>query len=266
MKSAEKISDLIGLETKSAQCEVHGSYISRCFVSKVWTKCPSCEAERVTKEKSETETRERKERLLAWQQKIGHAGIPERFRDRRLNNFAVSSDAQRKAFDFAKDYVDNFDQALAVGRGALFVGPPGTGKTHLACGIGMHIMKNQNRTVLFSTVMRAVRRVKDSWRRDSTETESQAIAAMVFPDLLILDEVGVQFGSETEKLILFDVLNERYEKRRPTLLLSNLDENEVIAYVGERIIDRMREDGGMVVPFKWESYRRNKLEACIRAS
>ena len=65
----------------------------------------------------------------------------------------------------------------------------------------------------------------------------------------------MQFGSDTEKLILFDVLNERYEKRRPTLLLSNLVVDDVQAYLGERIFDRLREDGGEAVAFDWESHR-----------
>ena len=81
------------------------------------------------------------------------------------------------------------------------------------------------------------------------------------PDLLILDEVGVQFGTETEKNLLFDVLNERYEKRKSTLLLSNLPLNEVRAYLGERVFDRMREDGGDVVTFGWESQRAKIGEA-----
>lgn len=116
-------------------------------------------------------------------------------------------------------------------------------------------MRRDSRPVLFTTVMRAVRSVKDTWDRGAEKSEAQAVAALVFPDLLILDEVGVQFGSETEKLILFDVLNERCEKRRPTLLLSNFGVDEVQAYLGERIFDRLREDGGEAVAFDWESYR-----------
>lgn len=71
----------------------------------------------------------------------------------------------------------------------------------------------------------------------------------------MLDEVGVQFGSETEKLMLFDVLNERYEERRSTILLSNLDLNGVKGFLGERVFDRIREDGGQYIPFDWESFR-----------
>lgn len=242
-------------KTKPAVCDTHGAYESRCFIGSIWSKCPTCGAEAAAKERDEAETRERESRLQAWQRKIGDAGIPERFRDRSLPGFVVKTFAQGNALEFAQSYADNFDAALKTGRSALFLGKPGTGKTHLAVGIGMQIMQRDNRSVLFTTVMRAIRRVKDTWSRDSRESESEAIAALVFPDLLILDEVGVQFGSDTEKLILFDVLNERYEKRRPTLMLSNLGLDDVRAFLGDRIFDRLREDGGESIVFDWESYR-----------
>ncbi|KAA6208087.1 ATP-binding protein, partial [Avibacterium paragallinarum] len=42
---------------------------------------------------------------------------------------------------------------------------------------------------------------------------------------------------------------------KPTILISNLSEDELSRYVGERIIDRMREGKGAVINFDWESYR-----------
>lgn len=241
--------------TRTDTCATHGPFEAKCFIGSVWSKCPDCSAESAAREKAERETKERDERRQAWQRKIGEAGIPERFQNRSLQSFIAETDAQAHALAFAADYADRFDDALATGRSALFIGKPGTGKTHLAVGIGLRIMRRDSRTVLFTTVMRAIRRVKDTWSRDSRETETQAVAALVFPDLLILDEVGVQFGSETERLILFDVLNERYEKRRPTLLLSNLTLDEVKAYLGDRVFDRLREDGGEAIVFDWASWR-----------
>ena len=245
----------INATSRSASCETHGDFNSRKIFGSIWSKCPACEAEAMAKEAQEREARKRDEARQSWQRKVGGAGIPERFQDRSLQSFVAETEAQTRALSFANSYADNFDDALTTGRSALFIGKPGTGKTHLAVGIGLRIMHRDNRTVLFSTVMRAIRRVKDTWSRESPETETQAIAALVFPDLLILDEVGVQFGSDTEKLILFDVLNERYEKRRPTLLISNLELDGVRAYLGERIFDRLREDCGEVIPFDWASHR-----------
>ena len=51
------------------------------------------------------------------------------------------------------------------------------------------------------------------------------------------------------------MLNERYELRKPTIFLSNLASDELADFLGERVMDRLREDGGRVVPFAWESYR-----------
>lgn len=242
-------------KTRQATCDIHGEFESKCFIGSVWSKCPVCANEAAEREKIEAEAKKRVERLMAWQKKIGQSGIPERFHDRSLENFIATTAQQRKALSFAQDYASSFDKVLRTGRSALFIGKPGTGKTHLAAGIGLEVMRNQNRTVLFTTVMRAIRRVKDTWVKGCGESESQAIATLVMPDLLILDEVGVQFGSDFERNILFDVLNERYEKRRPTILMSNLEQGEVTGYLGERVIDRMREDGGDLIPFDWESYR-----------
>lgn len=241
--------------TRAAQCAVHGPYESRCHFGAVWSQCPACAVESAARQQARREAGEREERRLAWQRRLGEAGIPERFRNRTLQSFVAETEAQARALAFATDYAERFDDVLATGRSALFIGRPGTGKTHLAVGIGLRLMHRDGRAVLFTTVMRAIRRVKDTWGRQSRESETQAIAALVFPDLLILDEVGAQFGSDTERLILFDVLNERYEKRRPTLLLSNLTVDEVQGYLGERVFDRLREDGGEAVTFDWPSWR-----------
>ena len=248
----------VDIKTRPAQCEKHGEFESRNFIGSVWSKCPKCAAEAQAAEREAEELKAREEKRRAWEMRLGASGIPERFHDRTLNTYVATTDAQREALQFATEYADNFSDAARTGRSVIFCGRPGTGKTHLAAGIGLRLMHRDRRPVLFTTVMRAVRRVKETWGRSSTETESQAIAAMVFPDLLILDEVGVQFGSDTERLILFDVLNERYERRRPTLLLSNLTVDGVREFLGERIFDRLREDGGRAIVFDWQSHRGTK--------
>lgn len=109
---------------------------------------------------------------------------------------------------------------------------------------------------MFTTTLRAIRRIKETWNRASTETETQAVAAMAYPDLLILDEIGVQFGSEAERTLLFDVINERYERRRPVIYISNLDLPGVLSYLGDRVYSRIMEDGGRYIAFDWDDYRR----------
>ncbi|VFR32492.1 DNA replication protein DnaC [plant metagenome] len=102
-----------------------------------------------------------------------------------------------------------------------------------------------------------MRSIKDTYRRDSKENEADAIARLVEPDLLVLDEVGVQFGSETEKMYLFEIINGRYEALKPTIVISNLAKDALTEYLGERVVDRLREGGGRMVIFDWPSYRRS---------
>lgn len=245
----------LDLKTQAAHCEKHGEYQSRNFIGSIWSRCPKCVKEEEDAAAAEAEKARREAKRLAWEGKVQGAGIPERFRDRGLHNFIAETPAQKRALKFATEYADNFAEVMRTGRSAIFCGHPGTGKTHLACGIGMRLMHRESRMVMFSTVVRAVRRVKSTWDRGSKETETEAIAALAYPDLLILDEVGVQFGSDAERLILFDIINERYERKRPTLLLSNLPPDGVKEYLGERAFDRLREDGGACVVFEGESWR-----------
>ena len=77
-----------------------------------------------------------------------------------------------------------------------------------------------------------------------------------YPGLLIIDEIGVQYGTDSERNILFEVINDRYEDMLPTIMISNLPLNELAPLLGERVVDRMLE-GGAVLSFNWPSYRSN---------
>ena len=242
--------------TKKRMCPKHGEYISTNFVSDFWTECPKCMKTKINKQLKERDKQAALEReQRKWAAKIGSAAIPERFKDRTLESYVAKTSGQKKALAFAKEYAENFDQVLKNGRSAIFTGKVGTGKTHLAVGIALSIMQQQ-RSALFVTVQRLIRRIKDSWRTKE-ETESDVVNAFASPDLLILDEVGVQFGSEFEKQQLFDVLNERYEKLKPSILLSNIPSEQLSDYLGERVMDRLRENGGALIGFNWDSYRKS---------
>ena len=243
---------------KQAKCDRHGPFQSLCHLGDIWLGCPACGVAEREAERLRDEQQRRAMRVQEWEGRIGRAGIPERFRDRTLESYMVNHEGQQMALDFAKAYADDFAQVRKTGRSAIFMGNFGTGKTHLAVGIGLQVMREHKASVLFATAGRMVRMVKDSWARNSGVTESDVVAQMVFPDLLIVDEVGVQQGTEFERNVMFDVLNDRYEQRKPSLLLTNHTVEDLSSkYLGERVVDRLREDGGGVLKFSWGSGRRD---------
>lgn len=244
-------------EIRLANCPKHGEYESRCIYAKIWSKCPACEREAKEAEEALELKRKAESAKRRWQQMMGSACIPERFQDRSLASYAAQTAGQQHALTFSNEFAGSFTDGNG-GRSAIFSGGVGTGKTHLAVGIALHVMDRYGKSAVFVTVQRLIRSVRDAWRRDSELSETEVIERFASPALLILDEVGVQAGSENERQILFDVLNERYEKRRSTLLLTNLNVDECRHFLGERVFDRMREDGGEFVVFDWASHRGRK--------
>ncbi|HFH6599619.1 TPA: ATP-binding protein, partial [Klebsiella pneumoniae] len=54
------------------------------------------------------------------------------------------------------------------------------------------------------------------------------------------------------------IINTRYERLKPTILISNLPKDELTKFIGERVIDRMNDGGGCTISFTWDSYRENR--------
>lgn len=162
---------------------------------------------------------------------------------------------QMQAYNTIKNYADNFKTMRALGKWLLFAGNSGTGKTHLAVSVAKEALKS-GYTVKYVKTSRLIQKVKDNWANHSMR-ESEIIDSFVTVDLLILDEIGTQFGSKTEQDILYNVLDGRYEERKPLIATTNLPYEKFKAIVGPRISDRFLDvrTSNEVVIFNWESYR-----------
>ena len=241
-------------------CEIHGEQESKisCFNGK-WSPpyCKICLEEKKRKEQELEEQKKKieqeRKRELVKQSNLINSQIPPRFLKASFNNYKTTTKEQDSAKNTCLDYANNFENKLEAGTSLVFVGTYGAGKTHLACSIAQEIMK-KGYSALYVNTSKALRKVKDTWNGGG-EREQEAMNYFIRPDLLILDEIGLQHGSEAEKIILFEILNERYMQCKPTILISNLDIKDLKEYITERVIDRMRENGGQKIVFDWESNR-----------
>lgn len=244
------------MEEVDAHCDVHGDFKAKSY--KVFpdhpatvTHCPQCTNSRLAERQGREEAAERRrtqERIYSLRNR---SGIPARFIDKGIENFVATTTGQQRAVEICSRFIESFD--TKPGASMIFCGRPGTGKTHLACGCG-NSLTQKLRSVQFMTVLSAIRHIKDTYRRDSDRSESDAIDDLVAPDLLILDEIGAQVGSEHEKMLMFEVINDRYQQLRSTILISNLTREELNEFLGDRVMDRFRESGA-VIPFDWQSHR-----------
>ena len=228
------------------------------LTKKMQTNCPTCQAETATEKKRQEDLYLQCRRNDRVQALLGRSGIPQRFLSRNLDNYRATQKDQQQALKISKYFASNFEQFLKTGASLIFCGKPGTGKTHLATAIANAVC-HQGRSAVFMSVLQATRVIKDTWGKKD-QKEADAYKTLVDPDLLILDEVGVQFGSEAEKLILFEILNGRYESVKPTIVISNLSPAEITEFLGERVISRLKEGGGSFVAFTWDDYRGEVLK------
>jgi DNA replication protein DnaC len=207
--------------------------------------CPVCEV-------LKAEARQAREvRSLAGLKDIQ---IGKRYREATFDDYKPVNREAERVKAVCQRYAETFSSRLEGGDSLLLLGAPGTGKNMLAACICKEIV-GQGYTALHTTAMKLVRKIKTSWGKFDLD-EQEMIDQFARPDLLVVDEIGVQFGSVTEKILQFEAINGRYEERRPTILISNLAVAEVETYLGATLIDRFYEGKSAVLVFDWDSYRR----------
>jgi DNA replication protein DnaC len=212
-------------------CSEHGDFTSH-RVGAAWTWCPGCEEERDERVRQREQEEQQRRKTEKIERLLKDACIPVRFAGKTLDSFIAETGAQRRVLEAARKYVEEFSKNLESGRSMLWCGPVGTGKTHLACGI-LDALARAGHRVHYVTAAKAVRWLRSTWRKGSDVTEQEAIDWFAELALLVVDEVGMQYGTDAEKLQLFELINARYNGVRPTLVLFNLDREGLQAYLGD---------------------------------
>jgi DNA replication protein DnaC len=215
--------------------------------------------EKIKKEKELAEEQElRKQKIESI---LGKSGIKKRYLSRTIDSFSVTAENKR-SFEVATDYIKNFREYFAQGKGLYLEGPCGTGKTHLAIAIALEII-NTGVPVICKTSIDILGDIKRCYERNSEVTEEEVLEAYKTVDLLIIDDLGKEQVTEWSVPVLYSILNERYEALLPTIITTNYNTTALAeklsakgdAETATAIISRFVESSKRVT-MSWADYRR----------
>ena len=101
------------------------------------------------------------------------------------------------------------DTWLDEGANVLLFGPPGTGKSHLAAGLGLRLVENGFR-VLYQRTANLVQKLQAARRDLALEG---AVRKLYKYHLLILDDFSYMTSEHAETSVLFELIGARYANR-----------------------------------------------------
>ncbi|HEO5111412.1 TPA: ATP-binding protein [Streptococcus agalactiae] len=169
-----------------------------------------------------------------------------------------------QAYKVAYNYAKSFEQMKEDNVGLLFYGDVGSGKTYLACSIANELIKREQVKVKIMNLSQVINQIqKSAFRVDSNEI----ISNLSNIPLLILDDLGIERDTSYAREQVYNIINSRYLKGRPTIFTTNLSleiiQNPNIDLEYQRIYSRILE---MTIPVKvtGEDFRRKIQQEKLR--
>ena len=187
------------------------------------------------------------------------ANVPEKHASCTFANYFLceNSSMQLNALNVCRTYANTFRDQFSVGRCMIFRGTTGTGKNHLATAIVNSVLAD-GFTALIIKISDLMGQFRKSYSGEGGLTEDKLIKKLIDIDLLVLDEIDMAHNSNDERVQLNRIIDNRVLAVKPTIVISNLEIDDLKIRLGARIIDRLLENDGPLVPFEWPSYRRRK--------
>jgi DNA replication protein DnaC len=181
--------------------------------------------------------------------RLERANIPRRHEHATLENYEsvetkgaheTMLHAHFKAHQFVQDYPQNTD-----GRGLLFVGQAGRGKTHLAVGVLRALIEEKGCQGLFSDYGDLLKQIQNTYNGRSETTEHELLRPVLEAEVLVLDDLGSTKPTAWVWDTVAHVLNARYNHKRTTIITTNFANKPPAAggkedTLGDRIGERMR--------------------------
>ena len=153
-----------------------------------------------------------------------------------------------KSYIIAKNYVKEYEQMKKENIGLIFCGTVGSGKTYLACCIANALIEEY---MIRVKIRNFAQIINDLQKSGFDLDKNEYIEALTNVSVLILDDLGIERDTSYAKEQVYNIVNSRYPKQKPTIFTTNLPYEKIqnsddgVEY--ERIYSRIIE---MCIPVK----------------
>ena len=212
-------------------------------------------------ERKEKEREVQQDKLRQIDRLRGASLLGDRYKDTTFDKTDLNRPEDfQKAFQRCRKYCQIPDQALEHGYGMYIYGDSGTGKTHLTACMCNELM-SQLKQCLFTNFFEISKLIQSTW--NGNDDSAVIIKRICDVDFLFLDDLGTEIltkGGEDNWLQgqVFDIINKRYNNKKPTIFSSNYSMNELIKDRGmmKKTVDRIGEMSTAMIKLSGDSYRR----------
>lgn len=217
-----------------------------------------CEVEKMKREEEERRNYERQKEIEKLQKS---SLLGDRYKNTRFDNTIIGENNMfDEAFKRCRNYCEVSSKVLENGYGIYIYGDSGTGKTHLTACMVNELIK-QNRPTLFTNFFEISQIIRGTFKNNK-DSEIDMIDKISNIDFLFIDDLGTEKVTKNgednwlqEKI--FEILNKRYNNKKPTVFTSNYSLEELISARGlmEKTVDRILEMSSLILKIEGVSHR-----------
>lgn len=189
---------------------------------------------------------------------LQHSNLKTIYKNKTFKHFDTSYYANnpenevhmQKILEYCKKYTQKFGKQCT---NMLFLGNPGCGKTFLSCAVGVELIKN-GYFVLYTPVQQMI----DVFEAAKFKNDRQADTSVYTEcDLLIIDDLGAEMQTGFSDSVLYSVINDRLNLKKPMLISTNLTIEQLEGTYHERLTSRLIYEFAKL-PFAGVDVRREK--------
>lgn len=150
-------------------------------------------------------------------------------------NYYIGNDyfTMQKIFNYTKEYAENFN---LNSDNILMTGDTGLGKTHLSLAIA-NIILQKGYSVLYDSVINILWNIERE--HFSYDRSSDILNAVLDADLLILDDLGTEQETKFYNSMIYNIINTRLVKNKPTIISTNKDYKDISFRYGGKVASRL---------------------------